>query len=384
MALSGLDGFASYDATDGSQIRDVSRVLSEALLLDFEFLGMGCVVAFNDPVTDTKFDWNEETLNPDIVTSDTSISSAATSFALTSGHGARVKVGDLLRCRDAEAKLEVLQITAISTDTVTVTRGFGSTSATTFADSTDFMIMPAAQEGSDFGTGSAVAPTVRTNYTQIQFARDLLISRSQLQREMATVALDVDRQLANRAKELKRLWTNTALYSIVAPSSPQGSDSVYRSTKGMYEWIAGNGVVDSDNEAISMAVINSVNKQIVDLGEYPDTLLIGTDLVDGINAIDADDRRAVESDTVMGYKVNQLVLGQGNVVNVVVDGRVATGDAFLYVKNSVRLRPLKGAAMFTIAATDFVDGVKRRVGSEWGLEFRQPQAAGYFYQKSAS
>jgi hypothetical protein len=249
-------------------------------------------------------------------------------------------------------------------------------------DATQFAVMRSAQEGSDFGTGSAVPPTVRSNFTMIGFANDLLISRSQLQRQMATVALDTDRQLAARAKELKRYWTTAAMYSILSASA--GSDSVYRTTKGMAEWITGSGIVDSDNEAISLAVLNSVNKQIVDRGECVDTLVIGTDLVDGINAISASNRRLVESDTAAGYVVNQVLLGQGNSVNVVVDGRVATGDAFLIKKENVSLRPLRGAAMFTIAATDFVDGVKRRVGSEMGLEFRHPQAAGYLYTKSAS
>lgn len=383
MALSALTGFGSFDITDGSQIRDVSTVLSEALILDFELLGAGCDVAFGDPVEDTVFYWSEEELNSNLVETSTSIASAATSFALTTGHGGRVHIGDLLKVVDEEAKLEVMQVTDISTDTVTVTRGYNSTSASTHVTLSQFAVIPAYQEGSDYSSGSAVAPTVRSNSTHILFAKDLLITRSQLQRKMATTALDVDRQLAARAKELKRYLTSAAMYSIIS-GTPAGSDSVYRTTKGMAEWITGSGIVDSDNEAISIGVIDSVNVQIVNRGEYPDTLLIGTDLVGGINAIDATNRRMMESDTTAGYVVNQLVLGQGNTVNVVVDGRVATGDAFLYCKDSVRLRPLDGAAMFTIAATDFVDGVKRRVGCEWGLEFRQPQAAGYFYTKSAS
>lgn len=383
MALASLSGFGSFDITDGSQIRDISSVLSEALIFDFNFMGQGINVALDNPVEDTVFYWNEETLNADTVESDTSISSAATSFALTSGHGGRVHIGDLLKVVDEEAKLEVMQVTDISTDTVTVTRGYNSTSATTHVDASTFAVIPAYQEGSDFGTGSATAPSVRSNSTQIMFAKDLLITRSQLQRKMATVALDVDRQLASRAKELKRYWTTACLYSIIS-GTPAGSDSVYRTMKGMAEWITGNGVVDSDNEAISLAVLNSVNVQIVDLGEYVDTLLIGPDLVDGINTISASNRRLVESDTTVGYVANKVVLGQGNEVDVVVDARVATGDAFLYTKDAVSLRPLDGAAMFTIAATDFVDGVKRRVGSEMGLEFRLPQAAGYLYTKSAS
>lgn len=381
MALAGFAGFGSFDITDASQIRDISSVLSEALLLDFELLGRGIDVSLDDPVEDTTFYWNEEELNSDAVTASGSVTSSGVSIVLSSGHGARVHIGDLLK-DSAEGKLEVMQVTAISTDTLTVTRAYNTTAAASIADAATLHVMPAYQEGSDFNADKSVKPVVRSNFTQIVFAGDLLISRSQLNRTMATVALDVDRQLAARAKELKRSWSRLALYGEI--SSSDGSDSVYRTTSGMREWITDNGVVDADNEAISLSVLDAANKSIVDLGEYPDTLVIGTDLVGGINVISSGARRALESDTQMGFVVNRLLLGQGNTVDVVVDGRVSTGDAFLYKRSNVRLRPFKGSGMFVIAATDFVDGVKRRIGSEMGLEFRQPQAAAYFHTKSAS
>lgn len=381
MALASFPGFGSFDITDGSQIRDISTVLSEALLLDFELLGRGLDVAMSDPVEDTKFWWNEEALNSDRVTVNGSVTSSGTSIVLDSGHGARTHIGDLIK-NTAEGSLEVLQVTDISTDTLTVTRGYNSTTKASIADNAVLVVMPAFQEGSDFASDKSVKPVVRSNFTQIVFAGDLLISRSQLNRQMATVALDVDRQLGARAKELKRYWSSIALYGEI--SSAAGSDSVYRTTSGMREWITDNGVVDADNEAISLSVLDAANKSLVDLGEYADTLVIGTDLVGGINLISSGARRALESDTRMGYVVNQILLGQGNVVDVVVDGRVNTGDAFLYKRENVRLRPLAGSGMFVIAATDFVDGVKRRIGSEMGLEFRNPEAAAYLHTKSAS
>jgi hypothetical protein len=120
----------------------------------------------------------------------------------------------------------------------------------------------------------------------------------------------------------------------------------------------------------------------VDRGKYPDRLVIGTDLVDSVNAIEASNRRLVESDKNVGYAVERVLLGQGNEVEVVVDGRVHTGDAFLYGHDQVKWRPLDGSAMFIIVATDFVDGVKRRVGSEAGVEFRNPEAAAYLANKT--
>jgi hypothetical protein len=385
MALSGLSGFASYDINANTNILDISPVLAEALILDFEFMGRGLSVALDGSgsVEDTTFHWNEEALNADTLTVSGSVTSSGTSIVVASGHGARTHIGDLLKNK-AEGSLEVSQVTAISTDTLTLSRGYSGTTKASIADAATLVVMPAFQEGSDWSADKSVAPVDRSNYTQIVFAGDLLISRSQMKRRMATIAMDVDRQLANRAIELKRYWTSLALYGEDAASSPAGSDSVYRTTKGMRNFITTYGTVDADNEAISLSVLDSNNLICVNAGKYPDTLLIGTDLVGGINGINASHRNAYESDTKMGYVVNQVLLGQGNVVDVVVDARVNTGDAFLYNRGDVTLRALAGSGMFIIAATDFVDGVKRRVGSEMGLEFRQAEGAAYLHTKSAS
>jgi hypothetical protein len=69
-------------------------------------------------------------------------------------------------------------------------------------------------------------------------------------------------------------------------------------------------------------------------------------------------------------------------VRVIVDGRVKTGDLFLYNSDQVSMHPFAGSGMFVIAATDFVDGTKRRLGAEWGLQFRNPEASAYLANKT--
>jgi hypothetical protein len=46
------------------------------------------------------------------------------------------------------------------------------------------------------------------------------------------------------------------------------------------------------------------------------------------------------------------------------------------------MHPFTGSGMFVIAATDFVDGVKRRLGGEWGLKFRNPEASAFVSNKT--
>lgn len=80
-----------------------------------------------------KDDWEIRPTNTYTLTAHTSdylSTTTATTLTLASGHGLRVTVGDVLK--DA-AQNELVPVTAISTDTLTVTRGYRSTTATTHA-----------------------------------------------------------------------------------------------------------------------------------------------------------------------------------------------------------------------------------------------------------
>src|SRR5690242_7743867 len=94
MALASASPFASFDITDGAQERDISPVLADAVYYDTHLLG-ALNVDFGSPASDTTHYWNEDLLNADTGTTAASAASNGTSISLSSGHGARVHVGDL-------------------------------------------------------------------------------------------------------------------------------------------------------------------------------------------------------------------------------------------------------------------------------------------------
>src|SRR3954469_1118435 len=382
MALAATSLFAAFDVTDGAQERDISPVLQRAIYYDLNLLGH-LNVEFNNPVMDTTHYWNEEALNSDIVVNqNASVASTGTALTLTTGHGARVHIGDLL-VDQVSGSTEVMQVTSVSSDALTITRTYNSTVAAAITSNASLAIIRAEQEGSDIGTDKTLNPTVRSNYTQIFSTYDLQITGSQLARKMATNEYQdfLARQLAARAIEMKIGLTRAFLYS--EKSASAGSDTVYRTMAGLRNWARDNsGEVDSVSSAANYAQLNLTNKAIVDKGVFPDTLIIGTDLVGSIQAIDSTVRRLRESDTTVGYVVQDVVLAQGNAVRVVVDSRVKAGDFFLIDNQRVSYRPLNGRAMQVIAATDFVDGKKRRILGEWTSEVRNPQGIGYGYNKT--
>jgi len=374
MALSATSLFASFDATADTFLHDISPVLARALYYDLHLAG-SLAPDFGSPAQDTTFYWNEDSINSDTVTVNGSITSTATTLNVSSGQGVRVHVGDLLYDTTINST-EVLEVTAISTDALTVTRGYNSTVQASIADAATVGVIRAEQEASDIGSDRSVNPTVRSNTTQILSAFDIQVSGSQLARGTnATLEMKdfFAHQLANRALEMKINLTRALLYS--EKSASAGSDTVYRTMGGIRNWIRDNsGVTNSSSEALTYSILNTHNTTAVNKGGPPPNLLVcGTDLVASISNIDNSVRRLRESDTQVGYTVQEILLQQGNMVQVVVDSRVKTGNLFLLVKEHVIPKPYNGRGMFVIAAKDFVDGRKARVLGEWTLQYINPQ-----------
>lgn len=381
MALATADLFAAFDVTDGAQERDISPILEEAIYYDLNLLG-ALNIAFDNPVEDIIHYWNEEQLNSDVVTLGASAASDATALTLTTNHGLRLHIGDLLY-PTAINSTEVMQVTATAASAVTVTRGYNSTTTASLANGAELAAIRAEQEGSDIGADKTLNPTVRNNNTHIFSTYDLKITGSQLARKMATNEYQdfLARQLAARAIEMKIGMSRAVLYS--EKSSSTGSDTVYRTFAGLRNWAVSNsGVTNASSEAMSYSVLNTHNKSVVDKGVFPNTLVIGTDLVGSIAGIDSGVRRLRESDAQVGYVVQEILLNQGNLVQVVVDSRVKTGDAFLFVREKFRARPMVGRGMFVIAGADWVDGKKRRILGEWTNECRNPEAVCYLRNKT--
>jgi hypothetical protein len=381
MALASTALFASFDQTSNVNKLDISSFLNEALIYDFNLLGhIG--MPMGNPVIDTTYDWHEDTLNSDILT--LTISLSTTDSSITHSSSTAPHIGDLVTVTGiSNLNNEVMQITAVNSATnCTVSRGYGATTAASIASAGTVALQRLEQQGSDIGTDSSTNVTVRQNYTGIIPGRDLLITGTQLARQFYAAELQdqVAHQLANRMTEWKRNFTRSLLYSVKMAAS----DTVYGSFGGLRYWIqTASGITNTTAATLALSHLNTVNDSIVDLGDQgPDTLLIGTDLVGSVNAIDASNRQLLESDRQVGYMVTRVLLGQGNAVDVVVDSRVQKGHAFMFRKGQIRPRPLSGRALFTLAGSDWVDGTKRRILGEWGLEVRQPQSMGWLYSKA--
>jgi len=382
MALSATNFLASFDITDKTQEYDISAVLLAALMNDTGVLG---ILPIGDPAQDTTHYWNEIALNTSQVSVDaTGYNSAATTVVLASGHGARLREGALLKnLAGGDVDPELVQVTNVNVDTLTVVRGYGGSTAVTatFAANgvLDIIAMP-RQEGSDIGSDSSVLPTVAQNYTMI-FERSILITRNQMKRPMAAVADILVQSIHDRTMELKRELERAVIHSRAAASNPAGNDSTYRSMAGLLQLITQTTSVGA---AFAYAKFNALVKSVVDAGAADDisrlSFVAPTAVRQNISTFDSSNRRLVESDRRVGYFVEQLVSDLGVVVDVVTSnylGNTTPYRGILLDTGRVSLKSFQDDSFKLMAAQDWVDGVKRRILGEWTLELRHAASAHY-------
>lgn len=222
---------------------DVSDVISivspyETPLLD----------ALGDPLraaSSTHHEWLEDELlpNKDVI-ADTTIGDPETETAFDVEHGDRFRAGDQIQ---PQGSGELMLVTAVSGNTLTVIRGYAGTSADTItAGQTLCILGNAALEGGD---KPAVRFTTRRrcgNYTQI-FTAAVEVSGTDLAASQIGLADEMDYQKQERLRELLRDLENTVINGGAPTADPQGSSSVRRTMRGILAHLASHVFVPGIN-----------------------------------------------------------------------------------------------------------------------------------------
>jgi len=238
-------GKATYSAGTtlpelAEDVSDLVGIVSpyETLLLD----------ALGDPMyaaRSTHHEWLEDSLlpNQDAINDDTYTDpDVDTDFIVD--NGSRFRVGDQIQVEGSE---ELMLVTGISTNTLTVVRGYGGTTAENLADNQVINILGnAALEGDDKPTARFTNRTRQGNYTQI-FTASVEVSGSDLATRQAGIADELDFQKQERLRELLRDLENTVINGDEPAANPQGSSSVRRSLKGLLQHISSNTIHTGDS-----------------------------------------------------------------------------------------------------------------------------------------
>jgi len=298
MAFTGKATY-SADSTLPELAEDVSDLIGiispyETPLLD----------ALGDPMreaTSTHHEWLEDELlpNKDAINDSTFTDPAAdTEFVVD--HGSRFRVGDQIQ---VEASEELMLVTGINGDTLTVVRGYAGTTSEDLADNQIINILGnAALEGADKPGARFTNRTRCGNYTQI-FTAAVEVSGSDMAASQLGLADEMDYQKQERLRELLRDLENTVINGGQPASNPEGSSSVRRSMKGIIQHLSTNVFHTGDSgfptgTDLDEAKVNYVLRQIWENSNgNVDLIVVGGFQKRKINAFCSDSRTYGAKDT---------------------------------------------------------------------------------------
>jgi len=338
-------GKATYSAGTtlpelAEDVSDVIGIISpyETPLLD----------ALGDPMreaTSSHHEWLEDTLlpNKDAINDSTfSDPSSDTSFIVD--NGGRFRVGDQIQVEGSE---ELMLVTGISDDTLTVVRGYAGTSAEDLADNQIINILGnAALEGADQPGVRFSNRTRCSNYTQI-FTTAVEVSGTDMAASQLGLADEMDYQKQERLRELLRDLENTVINGGQTSSNPEGSGSVRRTMKGIVQHTSTNLFHTGDSgfptgTDLDEEKVNYVLRQIWENSNgNVDLIVVGGFQKRKINGFCADSRTYGASDSTFRNIVSIYESDFG--VCRVITTRWMPQDAALFLDSSrVNVVPLAG------------------------------------------
>jgi hypothetical protein len=195
--------------------------------------------ALGDPIreaTSTHHEWLEDELlpNKDAI-NDSTYTDPSTDTDFVVDHGSRFRVGDQIQVEGSE---ELMLVTGINGDTLTVVRGYAGTTSENLADNQVINILGnAGLEGADKPDARFTNRSRCGNYTQI-FTATVEVSGTDMAASQLGLADELDFQKQERLRELIRNLENTVINGGQTASNPEGSGSVRRSMKGIIQHLA--------------------------------------------------------------------------------------------------------------------------------------------------
>ena len=387
MAIPAAGSYASFDVTARTEARSVDGVLWDAMFAKSRLLE---VLGSPQKIPTQRHEWNRQsgpTVNvTEANSANTTIDGSASLTALEvgSGEGAHCPIGTLLVNASKATPIgtyqrnEILQVTAVTGDLLTVTRDAGNfNSGTGFAthaltNKYKILYIP-KQEGSKATDDENLykSQVILENYAAIQSMK-MEATGSQMARAMEVVASDFERQWNRELINLKNQMVNMILYGYNS-STAVGSDSVIRNSKGLLDFLAdnynsANGLIDYTTTTLTATALNNLFKKLWLNGADPSenlVILTSGNSQQVISAFDSTLVRTTYEEGRVGRYVTRFVSDIGFEAEVIIDPLIEPND--LFIVNPAKLM----VKQFRPFETE-----------EWGKGSRTPNGDDIFYQRT--
>jgi hypothetical protein len=363
---------AALNATVINEAFDIARTNRTGIL---STIGMGVARAAEEG---DSLSWLDGYKSADQSTVDGAVTDSATTINVADGSVFRAGM-----LASAVGSDEVILITAVATNALTVTRGFGGTTAEAITDGTALIIDSVGRpENSTAATDTIWTPEKQSNYfqtmdTALEFSR----------RALATLQYgntnDLSFQLSERLRQLAINMDRVLIRGRKASATIDSKEITY--TGGLRYWLGQDGAINVDNSAaaLTLEAIQDLNAQIVSAGGTADYIAVGIEKARELNALVSAnyssqrlaDWTADEGSVMMLPSDLPLV---GNVTKIVVDTNLDDSELIIYDSAHVKVIPMAannagtdGNWQTKDATQPGQDGVVARILGDFGMEVRQ-------------
>ena len=323
--------------------------------------------------TSTVHEWIEDSLipNTDSVI-ELSSGTPTTGTDLVVDNGDRFRAGDQAQI---EGSQEVLFITDVSGNAITLVRGYGGTTPEDIAGGEVITVLGnAALEGDDAPASRFTNRIRKSNYTQI-FTSAVEVSGSHLAATQAAVADEMDYQKQERMRELLRDLENCVINGVAASSNPQGNSSTRRTMRGILPSLTTN-IDDAGGAELDEDVLNAFLRSIWEQSSASlDTIVVNGRQKRAINQFIASARGYDARNTRFRDLVSVYESDFG--VCRVVLSRWVPDDVVLALDSSrIDVLPLAGRSFHHKALAATGDAETGQVIGEYTVELRNEDAHG--------
>ncbi len=338
--------------------------------------------ALGDPLretTSTHHEWFEDELlpNKDAI-NDSTWSNPASDTDFVVDHGSRFCVGDQIQ---VEGSAELMLITVVNTNTLTVARGYAGTTPENLADNQVINILGnAALEGAEKPNTRFTNRVRCGNYTQI-FTATVEVSGTDMAASQLGLADEMDYQKQEKLRELIRNLENTVINGGLPVSDPQGSGTVRRTMKGIIRHLSTNAFSTGDGgfpagNDLDEAKVNYVLRKIWENSSgNVDLIVVGGFQKRKINAFCSDSRSYGANDTTFTDMVSIYQSDFG--VCRVVTTRWLPQDMALFLDSSrIGVLPMAGRSFHFKPLASVGDYECGELIGEYTLELKNEAAHG--------
>lgn len=278
---------------------------------------------------------------------------------------------------------EVMLVTAVAGNDLTVTRGFGGTTPDALTSGQVMVIDTVGREENSLAQNDGIfQPDPVENFfqtmdTAVEFSR----------RALATLQFggtnDIAFQLSERIRQLTIQVNRALVRGRRATATIDGKGVTY--TGGMRYFLDQDGAVKVDNSAAALTLdaINALNAEIVTRGGMANTIAVGIKQARKLSALvsaNYNSQRLADWSSDAGSVLtlpSDLPL-VGNVNRIVIDTNLADGELMIYDNSMISVVPMangnasaSGAWRTVDATQNGQDGQRVRVIGDFGMEVRQ-------------